>query len=86
MKTIFLTVVAFIFYSCDLIDLNKRIEKIAADNNFSGAILISINDSIILNNAYGYSDKNKKIKNTSLTVFPIAIILPEIRTTGLDEN
>lgn len=74
MKTIFLTVVAFIFYSCDLTDLNKRIEKIATDNNFSGAVLISINDSIILNNAYGYSDKNKKIKNTPLTVFPIASI------------
>lgn len=65
---------AFIFSSCQITDLDKRIEKIAIDNNFSGTVLIAIKDSIMMNNAYGYSDKKKKIKNTPITVFPIASI------------
>jgi len=59
---------------CQIKDLEKSIEKIAIDNNFSGSILIAINDSIILNNAYGYSDKKMEIKNNPLTIFPIASI------------
>lgn len=74
MKVLFFTLLLFILKACQTKDLEKSIEKIATENNFSGTILIAINDSIIINNAYGYSDKKMKFRNTPLTVFPIASI------------
>lgn len=74
MKVLFFTLLLFVLKACQTKDLEKSIEKIATENNFSGTILIAINDSIIINNAYGYSDKKMKFRNTPLTVFPIASI------------
>ncbi len=74
MKAFLLTLLASITVSCQPQDIDKAINKIALNNNFSGAILFAINNSIIVDNAYGFSDKKGQIKNSSNTIFPIASI------------
>lgn len=73
---IFLLVVAA---SCSLIkkedaELNNRIHKIAIDNGFSGSVLIAFRDSIIVDKAYGFTDKGGTTINTPNTIFPIASV------------
>ncbi|WP_143809639.1 serine hydrolase, partial [Oenococcus oeni] len=44
------------------------------DSNFSGSILIIHKNKILLNTAYGYADKNKKILNTPKSFYGMASI------------
>lgn len=74
MKVLIATLLLFISNSCQRQDFDKTVDYIARSNNFSGSILLAINDSIIVNNAYGFSDKENKILNNPNTIFPIASI------------
>jgi len=57
-------------------DLTNRLDhymKAQADfNNFSGAVLVARNDSIILNNGYGLANREWNLQNTAGTKFSIA--------------
>lgn len=74
MKIFLLTLLTSITVSCQQQDIDKALNRISLNNSFSGAILFAINDSIIINNAYGFSDKKRQITNSSNTIFPIASI------------
>lgn len=50
------------------INLNEYFKK---QKKFSGNVLLSKNDEIIFNESYGYSNKEKGIKNTLQTKFMI---------------
>lgn len=74
MKTFFLPVIAFITISCQPQNFDKAIHRTAINNDFSGAILLAINDSIIFDKTFGYSDKKREVENMSNTIFPVASI------------
>lgn len=74
MKVLILTLLLFISTTCQKQDFDKIIDDIARGNNFSGSILLAIKDSIIVNKAYGFSDKENEILNNPNTIFPIASI------------
>jgi CubicO group peptidase (beta-lactamase class C family) len=74
MKVLIATLLLFISTSCQRQDFDKVVDDIARSNNFSGSILLAIDDSIIVNNAYGFSDKENEILNNPNTIFPIASI------------
>ena len=50
------------------INLNEYFKK---QKKFSGSVLLAKNNEIIFNESYGYSDKEKGIKNTPQTKFMI---------------
>lgn len=50
------------------INLNEYFKK---QKKFSGSVLVSKNNEIIFNESYGYSNKQKGIKNTPQTNFMI---------------
>lgn len=54
--------------------LRDIINQTAEQNNFSGSILIAYDNKVIIDTAFGFSDQNQKINNTSETIFPIASI------------
>jgi CubicO group peptidase (beta-lactamase class C family) len=41
---------------------------------YSGAVLVAQNDEIILNKGYGFADRERKIQNTSATLFNVASV------------
>lgn len=55
----------------------QRLERYltkAANNGYSGSVLVSLDGKILLNNGYGLADREKKIKFTSSTIFDIGSI------------
>jgi len=50
------------------VNLHEYFEK---QNRFSGNVLVAKNNEIIFNESYGYSNKEKGIKNTPQTKFMI---------------
>jgi hypothetical protein len=55
-------------------NIEKAVKDICLNNSFSGSILFAINDSIIINDSYGFSDKKRQVNNSSNTEYPIASI------------
>ncbi|OJV17737.1 MAG: hypothetical protein BGO30_01630 [Bacteroidetes bacterium 41-46] len=74
MKTLLLIVLASMFISCQNNNIKTIINRISVNNNFSGSIIFAINDSIIFNKSYGFSDEKRQIRNSPNTIFPIASI------------
>ncbi|WP_180373076.1 serine hydrolase, partial [Oenococcus oeni] len=54
--------------------LARTIKQEIKDSNFSGSILIIHKNKILLNTAYGYADKNKKVLNTPKSFYGMASI------------
>jgi len=52
-------------------DLSQMLEKLAAEDRFSGAVLLAKNGEPVFEKAYGYADRDKKIANTMDTKFNI---------------
>jgi CubicO group peptidase (beta-lactamase class C family) len=79
MKNILVLLSIILFFSCTTKkkdnDLADRIDKYMQGkvnfSNFSGAILVAKNDSIILQKGYGLADREWNIQNTSDTKFRI---------------
>ncbi len=52
--------------------LNQVIDQAVSETSFSGVIFVKIDGRVVLENAYGYSDRSNKIQNTVDTRFGIA--------------
>src|ERR1051326_2775134 len=52
-------------------DLSQMLEKLAAEDRFSGVVLLAKNGKAIFEKSYGYADRDKKITNTMDTSFCI---------------
>ncbi|GFN34415.1 serine hydrolase [Tepidimicrobium xylanilyticum] len=55
-------------------ELAKYMESLQKYHNFNGSLLVAKNGKILLNEGYGFADKEQKIKNTSQTTFAIGSI------------
>ena len=62
------------------VNLNEYFRK---QIKFSGNVLLSKNNEIIFNESYGYSNKEKKIKNTPQTKFMIGSMTKSITALGI---
>jgi CubicO group peptidase (beta-lactamase class C family) len=51
--------------------LSARADRLAHDNEFSGAVLIAKDDRVLFGHAYGLADRNRRIANTLRTRFRI---------------
>jgi D-alanyl-D-alanine carboxypeptidase len=51
--------------------LSARAEKLAGDDELSGAVLIAKDDRVLFRHAYGLADRNRRIPNTIRTRFRI---------------
>ena len=72
------------------------VERIERDNGFSGVILVARGDHVQLRKAVGFSDRERNIRNTTQTQFPIesvtkqftaaaVMLLEEKRKVNLDD-
>jgi len=63
--------------SCKAQNIGKELGKIFEsylDSGFTGVILVVKNDSVVLQKAYGFANEEKKILNTTKTLFNVASI------------
>lgn len=63
--------------------LNKYMDNYYKKNEFSGTILITQNDEVLLNKGYGTADFNKNINNKPGTIFEIASLTKQFTATGI---
>src|SRR5687768_15001747 len=76
-KFIFCASFLFSFFFSHGQHIEKGIDKILlsyVDSGFSGVAMVVKNDTVILNKAYGYANEEKKIPNTTKTLFNTASI------------
>jgi len=74
----FILFIPFVFFGQSYSEkLEKYLEVQVTINRFSGAILVTKNDSILLKKAYGFADPSKKTLNNTETKFQIASITKE---------
>jgi CubicO group peptidase (beta-lactamase class C family) len=91
MKNILVILSIILFFSCSTIKtdnkLADRIDKYMQGkvefSNFSGAILVAKNDSIILQKGYGLADREWNIANTSDTKFRIGSNTKQFTATAI---
>jgi CubicO group peptidase (beta-lactamase class C family) len=53
-------------------EIEKRASALAAEDSFSGVVLVAKDDKILVNHAYGYSDQQWKVPNRTDTLFHVA--------------
>lgn len=63
--------------------LNNYMNKCAKDKKFNGSILVAKNGNIVLKQAYGFSDKQGKIKNTIDSKFLIGSITKQFTAVAI---
>ena len=63
--------------------LNKYMDNYYNKNEFSGTILITQNDEVLLNKGYGTADFNKNTNNKPQTIFEIASLTKQFTATGI---
>ena len=51
--------------------LSARADKLAGEDEFSGAVLVAKDDRVLFSHAYGLADRNRRIPNTIRTRFRI---------------
>jgi CubicO group peptidase (beta-lactamase class C family) len=67
-------------------DLALRIDTYltqSTENGFSGSALVAVEGQIILSKGYGWADRDRKIPNTSSTVFNIGSITKQFTAAGI---
>lgn len=52
-------------------------------NGFSGSVLVAIKGEIILSKGYGWSDRNKKIPNSSYSIFNIGSVTKQFTASAI---
>ncbi len=78
MKNILFYVIVFLFASCKLGSDNKipevenQMEQIAANDGFSGTVLVAKNENILFEKSYGYANLAHRVPNKINTKFGIA--------------
>lgn len=66
--------------------LNTKIDtylNASVKNGFSGSVLVAIKGKIILSKGYGWSDRNKKILNSSSSIFNIGSITKQFTGSAI---
>lgn len=63
--------------------LAKYIDNYSKKNEFSGTILITKDDEVLLNKGYGTADYNKRIQNKPQTIFQIASLTKQFTAAGI---
>lgn len=67
-------------------ETTKQIKKYLSDienAGFNGAVLIDLNGSIIILDGFGFSDREKQIKNTPTTIFDIGSISKQFTSAAI---
>lgn len=59
------------------------VERIERDDGFSGVILVARGDHVLLRQAAGYSDRERNIRNTPDTKFPIESVTKQFTATAI---
>ena len=72
MKKISLSFAALLIGIMPLYSQLASVDRLLNDMNFSGAVLIADSSGILLSKGYGYSDREKEIKNTPHTRFSMS--------------
>lgn len=70
----------------ETVDLSTRIDTYltqSTENGFSGSVLLSVKEQIILSKGYGWADRARKIPNTASTVFNIGSITKQFTAAGI---
>lgn len=65
---------------------NNRIDdylKKSANNGFSGSIIVSLNDSVIIKGGYGFANKEKQILNSPDIVYEICSASKQFTATAI---
>lgn len=95
MRNIIVTiVVAFLMICTSMVTAQENKDKQAINristylhesekNGLTGAMLIARGDQILYNEAFGMADKEKKIKNTTKTVFDIGSVTKQFTATAI---
>ncbi len=95
MKNIIVTIlVAYLMICTSMITAQENKDKQAIDristylresekNGLTGAMLIARGDKILYNEAFGMANKEKKIKNTTKTVFDIGSVSKQFTATAI---
>jgi len=55
----------------------------SVNNGFSGSVLVAIEGEIILSKGYGWSDRNKKILNSSSTIFNVGSVTKQFTASAI---
>lgn len=63
--------------------LAKYIDNYSKKNEFSGTILITKDDEVLLNKGYGTADYNKRLQNKPQTIFQIASLTKQFTAAGI---
>ncbi len=87
MRPIKIILCLFLIYSCkdnkSYNELEKYMDLQASINDFSGTVLVTRNDSILLKKAYGLADHEWNIKNTIDTKFSLASVSKQFTATAI---
>lgn len=63
--------------------LAKYIDNYSKKNEFSGTILITKDDEVLLSKGYGTADYNKRLQNKPQTIFQIASLTKQFTAAGI---
>lgn len=63
--------------------LAKAIDNYMSDNVFYGTLLVGVGDNIYFQNSYGYSNEEKKEKNTNDTIYEIGSVTKQFTATAI---
>jgi CubicO group peptidase (beta-lactamase class C family) len=63
--------------------LTKYMDNYSKKNEFSGTILITKDDEVLLNKGYGTADYNKRLQNKPQTIFQIASLTKQFTAAGI---
>jgi len=85
-----LTLTLFIFTSCSQVkkdnDIVKRIDRYLAELEkigFYGSVLVEMNGDKIISKGYGFSNKERQIKNSFNTIYDIGSITKQFTATAI---
>src|SRR6266568_6018361 len=55
-------------------EMDRYLRPYVRSNNFSGAVLVSENRRVIFERAFGFADRERRVRNTTATRFHVASV------------